>query len=82
MMIHLTHIDPTKNMARWYIVGVQPTLLDDCAVICGWGRIGTAYERWRILPAKSKQQAHNVADNIVKKKVGRGYVRVNEYSKR
>jgi len=72
-MVFLTRIDVSQNMARWYIIEVQPTLFDELAVVCGWGRIGTAYERWRVLPVDSQDKADEMVETIVRKKVKKGY---------
>ncbi|MFH1909515.1 MAG: WGR domain-containing protein [Chloroflexota bacterium] len=53
-------IDPARNMYRWYSLSVQPTLFDSCAVICAWGRIRTSYQRIRILPADSVEEAEKI----------------------
>lgn len=67
--------DPTQNMQRWYFVDVQPTLCDEWAVILGWGRIGTNYARWKILPAENLSQAEVTAQSILAAKLRKGYVR-------
>ena len=36
----LQRIAAEKNMARFYVVEVEPTLLEDWAVVRSWGRIG------------------------------------------
>jgi len=72
-MIILVRHNPTKNVNRWYAVGVQPTLFCQHAVLCGWGRRGTAYARWRILPAESRKQAEELASEIVAEKRKKGY---------
>lgn len=41
----LRRIDPTKNMARFYAVGVQLTLFGEWAVVKRWGRINTEGRR-------------------------------------
>jgi predicted DNA-binding WGR domain protein len=41
-MIHLRRIDPTRNMARFYAMAVQPTLFGEWALQREWGRIGSA----------------------------------------
>ena len=69
----LYRIDPAENMRRRYYVGVQATLFEEWAVVCGWGRIGSDYARWRILPAENQQEAEAMAAQIVAKKVRRGY---------
>jgi predicted DNA-binding WGR domain protein len=39
--IHLTHVDPDQNMARFYEMCIQPTLFGEATVFRNWGRIGT-----------------------------------------
>ena len=41
-MIHLTRTDPTRNMARFYTMALQPTLFGEWALLKEWGRIGSA----------------------------------------
>ena len=41
-MIHLHRIDPTRNMARFYAMAVQPTLFGEWSLQREWGRIGSA----------------------------------------
>jgi predicted DNA-binding WGR domain protein len=69
----LKRIDYEKNMRRWYLVTVQPTLLDECSVVCGWGRKGTVQQQWRALPAETPEEAEGMARRIVEKKRRRGY---------
>ncbi len=73
----LHRLDETINAKRWYVVTVQPTLFDDHAVICLWGRLGTDGERCRIIPATSRAEAEMRARKIVKQKVKKGYVALN-----
>lgn len=40
--IHLTRIDPTRNMARFYRLDVQPDLFGGVRLVREWGRIGQA----------------------------------------
>ena len=54
-------------------MGVQPSLFCQHAVVCGWGRRGNDYARWRILPAESRVQAGEMARAIVAAKKKRGY---------
>ena len=72
-MILLTRIEPDARMNRWYLVNVQPTLLDEIAVVCAWGSRETSFQQTRIIPVHSQVQAQNLAADIVKKKIGRGY---------
>jgi predicted DNA-binding WGR domain protein len=73
MMIVLIRYDPAKNINRWYAVGIQPTLFCQHAVLCGWGRRGSAFARWRILPAESRAQTGEMAEAIVEAKKKKGY---------
>ena len=72
-MIILIRHDPAKNVNRWYAVGIQPTLFCQHAVLCGWGRRGSDYARWRILPAENRAQAGEMARSIVAAKQKKGY---------
>lgn len=38
--LHLTRIDPARNMARFYLISLQPTLFGEVALLRVWGRIG------------------------------------------
>ncbi|WP_082837329.1 WGR domain-containing protein [Labrenzia sp. OB1] len=40
--VFLTRIDPHRNMARFYVLSVEPTLFGDYAVQRRWGRLGTS----------------------------------------
>ena len=40
--LHLRRIDPARNMARFYVLSIQPTLFGGVSVIRNWGRIGTS----------------------------------------
>jgi predicted DNA-binding WGR domain protein len=35
-------VDRAKNMARFYVLSIEPTLFDDLALVRRWGRIGSA----------------------------------------
>lgn len=39
--LHLRRIDAARNMRRFYVLSVQPTLFGGASVIRNWGRIGT-----------------------------------------
>ena len=39
--VHLRRIDPSRNMRRFYMLAIQPTLFGGASVIRNWGRIGT-----------------------------------------
>ena len=72
-MIILIHVDPEKQMDRWYSVGVQPTLFENYAVICLWGNRRTRYQQARVIPAGTLQDALALAAKIIQQKMRRGY---------
>jgi predicted DNA-binding WGR domain protein len=42
----LERVDRAKNMARFYVLSIEPTLFEDLAVVRQWGRIGNAERKW------------------------------------
>lgn len=38
---YFRRLDATRNMARFYILSLEPTLFGEVAVLRHWGRIGT-----------------------------------------
>jgi predicted DNA-binding WGR domain protein len=41
-LLHLRRIDATRNMRRFYLLSIQPTLFGGAALVRNWGRIGTS----------------------------------------
>ncbi|MGX7744023.1 WGR domain-containing protein [Rhodopseudomonas parapalustris] len=39
--LNLRRIDATRNMRRFYSLGIQPTLFGGASVVRNWGRIGS-----------------------------------------
>ena len=39
--LHLRRIDASRNMRRFYLLSIQPTLFGGASLIRNWGRIGT-----------------------------------------
>ena len=73
MMTLLSHVEPTENQNRWYLVSVQATLFHSCAVVVAWGRRDNDFQQWRVIPVASMVQANQVAEKIVERKIKRGY---------
>jgi predicted DNA-binding WGR domain protein len=44
-MLVLERRDSGRNLARFYVLAVEPTLLGDSALVREWGRIGTLGRR-------------------------------------
>lgn len=40
--LYCQRIDANRNMARYYMLAIQPTLFGETAVVRTWGRIGKA----------------------------------------
>ena len=41
----LERVDRTKNMARYYVLSVEPTLFAESSLVRRWGRIGGGYRK-------------------------------------
>ena len=49
----LERIDRAKNMARFYVLSIEPTLFEDLSLVRRWGRIGSVgRERFRLHPSR------------------------------
>lgn len=70
--VTLHHIDPTRNMSRFYRLDLQPDLFGAWGVIREWGRIGQA-GRVRIDPYPTAEQAEDRLHRQQAVKQGRGY---------
>jgi len=72
-VVVLHHVLPEENMNRWYLVMVQATLFHPFAVVIAWGRRNNEFQHWRIIPADSLEQAGQMADKIIARKIQHGY---------
>jgi predicted DNA-binding WGR domain protein len=72
-MITLTRVDQAQNMARFYVLDIQPTLFGEIALVREWGRIGSA-GRVQSIPYPSETEAQAAYRRQLKAKVRRGYV--------
>jgi predicted DNA-binding WGR domain protein len=70
--IHLRRIDPTRNMARFYVLDVQPDLFGAVLLVRVWGRIG-ARGRMMIEPFASEELAAVALRHQAARKRARGY---------
>jgi len=73
--VNLIHVDPERNMARFYGIEVQPTLFGEMSVLRNWGRIGTK-GRGMMVTYKDEYQAAAALLKLDKQKRRRGYVEV------
>ena len=72
-LLVLERIDVARNMARYYVLSVEPTLFDDAAVVREWGRLGRLGGRRIDLHAKNSD-ARLALDAWLARKIRRGYV--------
>jgi predicted DNA-binding WGR domain protein len=64
--------DESCNMARYYVLSVEPTLFGDVALVREWGRIGSPGRRRLDLHADD-EAAGEALETWLARKVGRGY---------
>lgn len=74
----LRRIDPAAHIDRWYMVTVQPSLLDDIAIICAYGNRRNEWQQLYVVPATSQAEAITQAQAIVDRKLRRGYQQITE----
>jgi predicted DNA-binding WGR domain protein len=68
----LERVDRAKNMARFYVLSIEPTLFEDLALVRRWGRIGSA-GRERINLHPSRRVAQIELKKWLDRKRRRGY---------
>lgn len=64
--------DPTHNMARFYVLSIEPTLFGDTALIREWGRLG-ARGRRRLDLFREHATACEALETWLGRKMRRGY---------
>jgi predicted DNA-binding WGR domain protein len=69
---HMRRIDPTRNMARFYEVSLEPSLFGTWAVVRRWGRIGCR-GRIRLELCDSADDAFDCVKRLIVAKRRRGY---------
>ncbi|MEJ6782593.1 WGR domain-containing protein [Aminobacter sp. Piv2-1] len=70
--LHLQRRDPTRNMARFYRLSIEPTLFGDVALVREWGRIGT-HGRRRLDLFTNGHEADRALRVLSAAKIRRGY---------
>ena len=64
--------DPSLNMARFYVLAIEPTLFGDAALVREWGRIGSLGRRRLDLQADAAT-AVEALEVWLERKARRGY---------
>ena len=71
-MLVLERRDPSRDMARFYVLAIEPTLFGDMALVREWGRIGSSGRR-RLDLHSDKMSAGEALDLWLARKTRRGY---------
>jgi predicted DNA-binding WGR domain protein len=71
-MLVLERRDSGRNLARFYVLAVEPTLLGDSALVREWGRIGT-WGRRRVDLHPDTASAGEALETWLARKTRRGY---------
>ena len=71
-LLVLERRDPAANMARFYVLSLEPTLFGDTALVREWGRLG-ARGRRRLNLFCEKATASEALETWLERKVQRGY---------
>ena len=70
--VHLHRIDATRNMRRFYMLAIQPTLFGGASVIRNWGRIGSNGQTM-METFDGQEDADNALSHLERTKRKRGY---------
>lgn len=65
--------DPDRNMARYYVLSIEPSLFGNLAFIREWGRIGQSGQK-RVEFHDNRIQAMEALETWLKRKQHRGYL--------
>jgi predicted DNA-binding WGR domain protein len=71
-MLVLERREPSRNMARFYVLAIEPTLFGDAALVREWGRMGRLGRRRLDLHADMAAAAEAL-DVWLDRKTRRGY---------
>jgi predicted DNA-binding WGR domain protein len=69
----LTRRDDSCNMARFYVLALEPSLFGDTALVREWGRIGHSVQR-RLDLFATPELAGEALETWLRRKRRRGYV--------
>ena len=73
--VYLQRVDPAKNEARFYWLHLGPSLVDDCAVMRMWGRIG-GHQHRMVTAFQLEAEAQKLFDILVRRRLRGGYTLV------
>jgi predicted DNA-binding WGR domain protein len=70
--LYVERIEPEKNMARFYVLAVHPTLFGEVSLVRSWGRIGTRGQQ-KVHVFDEEKQAIGLFLELLRQKRNRGY---------
>ena len=71
-MTFLTRTDPTRNMNRFYLVDITPTLFGEWAVLREWGRRGSP-GTMRLSSYERRHEAETAEQRMIERRLQHGY---------
>ena len=71
-LLVLERRDDSRNIARYYVLSIEPTLFGESALIREWGRIGSPGRRFGN-PYPTQELAAEALEAWLARKLGRGY---------
>jgi predicted DNA-binding WGR domain protein len=70
--LYCRRIDPSRNMARYYMLAIETTLFGEVAVVRAWGRIGkSGGEKKEVFATETEAVIHFL--ELARKKRRKGY---------
>jgi len=70
--LYIERTDPSRNMARYYAMSIEPTLFGAACLTRRWGRIGTAGQEKAHHFQREEDAVHLFLD-VLRQKRARGY---------
>ncbi|TBH27845.1 WGR domain-containing protein [Rhizobium leguminosarum] len=71
--LYIERIDPSKNMARYYALSIEPNLFGGTSLVRSWGRIGSRGQQ-KIHVFDSEAKAVDLLLTLLRRKRSRGYL--------
>ncbi|MGO6740726.1 WGR domain-containing protein [Rhizobium ruizarguesonis] len=71
--LYIERIDPSKNMARFYALSIEPNLFGGTSLVRSWGRIGSRGQQ-KIHVFDSEAKAVDLLLTLLRRKRSRGYL--------
>ncbi|TBF23395.1 WGR domain-containing protein [Rhizobium leguminosarum] len=71
--LYIERIDPSKNMARFYALSIEPNLFGGTSLVRSWGRIGSRGQQ-KIHVFDSEVKAVDLLLTLLRRKRSRGYL--------